>query len=108
MRSLNKIFLFLSIILILNFFSASELKVTEEHLFLVDGKWIPASQLNVGDFLQTSDGEKVVITEIEDIETKENFSVYNLEVGEFHNFVNQSYSYFNSFKIIFSNFFQFI
>jgi hypothetical protein len=72
------------------FISASsfgELKVTEEHPFLINGSWIPASDLKVGDELTTISGKKVRITSIEDIETKEPFPVYNLEAGEYSNFV---------------------
>jgi hypothetical protein len=72
------------------FISASsfgELKVTEEHPFLINGSWIPASDLKVGDELTTISGKKVRITSIEDIETKEPFPVYNLEAGKYHDFV---------------------
>jgi hypothetical protein len=67
--------------------SASELKVTEEHPFLINNAWIPASQLQVGDELTTIDGKKVIITEIEDVETKNPFLVYNLEAGIYHDFI---------------------
>jgi len=30
-----------------------ELRVTDEHPFLVDGEWIPASELEIGDELQS-------------------------------------------------------
>jgi hypothetical protein len=91
----KKLFLFflLIFILILNisfFLSASsfgELKVTEEHPFLINGEWIPAKDLQVGDELTTIDGKRVRITSIQDIETKEPFPVYNLEAGKYSNFV---------------------
>jgi hypothetical protein len=65
----------------LSFVSASTLKVTEEHPFLINDVWIPASQLQIGDLLTTIDGKKVVITDIKDVEVPENesFYVYNLE-----------------------------
>jgi len=82
------LFLLLSLSLSLNFISSS-LRVTEEHPFLIDGKWVSASDLKVGDNLQTIDGKKVRITNIRDVEVSEEnkFPVYNLEAGKFHDFV---------------------
>jgi hypothetical protein len=79
----------LAVILILfsNFCFAGILEVTEEHPFLINGTWISASDLKVGDELTTIDENKIRITEITDVETKEPFSVYNLEAGVYHNFV---------------------
>ena len=73
-----------------SFILAGTLKVTEEHPFLVDGKWISASELNAGDILQTSDGKKVRITSVEDVVDNEGFEVYNLEASEYSNFVVSS------------------
>jgi hypothetical protein len=64
-----------------------QLKVTLEHPFLVDGKWISASELEVGDELTTDDGKKVRITEIGDMQETERLDVYNLETADYHNFV---------------------
>jgi len=75
------------LISLLNFSQAGTLKVTEEHPFLINGTWIPASDLKVGDELTTIDGKKVRITSIQDVETKEPFPVYNLEAGKYSNFV---------------------
>lgn len=82
-------FLVLSFILLfcLSFISAGTLKVTEEHPFLIDGEWIPASELQIGDELTLINGSKVAIKNIKDFEMEEAFPVYNLEAGEFHNFV---------------------
>jgi hypothetical protein len=59
----NKIFFsaFSLIILFASFslVSAGSLRVTEEHPFLINGEWIPANQLVVGDILQTPDGKKL-------------------------------------------------
>jgi hypothetical protein len=78
----------LGFLISLSFLSAEgTLRVTEEHPFLINGEWIPASELEVGDLLTTIDGKKVKITNIEDIETKEPFPVYNLEAEEYSNFV---------------------
>jgi len=65
---------------------AQQLKVTSEHPFLVDNKWIPAKQLQVGDILKTIDGKTARITEINDIVSDESFPVYNLE-SSFSDFV---------------------
>lgn len=78
--------LLIIIFLLISFVSAGELKVTEEHPFLVNGKWISASQLQVGDVLQTVDGKKVRITSLKDMVSNSNFPVYNLEAGVYHNF----------------------
>jgi len=79
--------LFVLFFLVLSFgiISAGQLSVTEEHPFLVNGSWISASQLKVGDVLTTSDGENVTIKKIIDVEQKT--KVYNLEAGIYHNFV---------------------
>jgi hypothetical protein len=93
MKERGKSFLFLQLILlfvliiVLSLVSAGTLKVTEEHPFLVNGEWISASQLRVGDVLQTIDGKNVTIKKITPHETSEPFSVYNLEAGIFHDFV---------------------
>jgi len=65
--------------------SASQLKVTSEHPFLVNGNWIPASQLQVGDKLKTSDGKQVVIKNITEVEDR--VEVYNLEASPYSDFV---------------------
>ena len=62
----NKIFFLLFILIIIslvfvsafNIFNKNILKVTEEHPFLLNGKWIPASELKVGDKLVTATGKK--------------------------------------------------
>ena len=66
--------LVLTLTLSLSLVSASQLKVTEEHPFLVYGKWIEASQLQIGDEIQTINGRQVRITNITDVEVPENES----------------------------------
>lgn len=78
---------FIVLLSILSFVSGSQLKVTEEHPFLINGSWISASQLQVGDLLTTVDGKNVRITSIEDVVEETNFSVYNLESKEYSDFV---------------------
>jgi len=75
----------LGLILFSNFVFAGELKVTNEHPFLINNVWIPAKQLIVGDLLTTIDGKKARITIIEEIQ--ENVQVYNLEDSYFHNYI---------------------
>jgi hypothetical protein len=86
--NMNKYFIFLILFLIsFSFISAGELRVTEEHPFLINGSWIDASELKVGDELTLSNGSKVTITKLTDVETENPFKVYNLEAGLYHNFV---------------------
>jgi hypothetical protein len=81
------LFIFLSLILFCSFVSAGTLQVTEEHPFLINGSWVSASDLVVGDFLQTLNGKSVRITGIKDVSTSKPFFVYNLEAGLFHDFI---------------------
>jgi hypothetical protein len=81
------LFLIFSLVSLASFVYAGQLFVTEEHPFLVYGSWISASQLVVGDVLSTVDGKKVRITSIQDVVSQDNFSVYNLEAGVYHNFI---------------------
>jgi len=74
------------LILITNFHSEKNiLKVTNEHPFLIDGKWVVANNLNIGDELSLVNGKRARITNIKDI--KENVEVYNLEAGAYNDFV---------------------
>ena len=75
----------LIILLMVNLIFAGELRVTQEHPFLVEGKWIPASALNVGDELITSSGQKVKIISIKDVSSPT--EVYNLDSSETDDFV---------------------
>ncbi len=58
---------------------AAELKVTLEHPFLVEGGWVAASELKVGDELTASDGRKARIKNIIDVDSP--IEVYNLHVA---------------------------
>jgi hypothetical protein len=90
-RGIKSLFVILfSLVFLFALVSAGTLKVTQEHPFLIDGEWIPASDLQVGDLMQTIDGKQVRITKITDVEVSEEeeaFPVYNLETGIYHNFV---------------------
>ncbi|MBR9704166.1 hypothetical protein GOV12_02050 [Candidatus Pacearchaeota archaeon] len=73
--------------LVVSMVSAGELKVTMEHPFLIDGSWVNASDLVVGDEISTIDGRLARITRIKDVVSDEAFKVYNLEASVFHDFV---------------------
>jgi len=75
------------ILLTFSLVSAGQLQVTNEHPFLINRKWIPASSLEIGDELTTLKGDKIRITNIKDIVLDEPISVYNLEAGVFHDFI---------------------
>jgi len=79
--------LVLFLIFSFTFISAGELRVTEEHPFLINGEWIEASQLKVGDELTLTNGSKVTIKKLTSLHSNESFKVYNLEAGDYHNFV---------------------
>jgi len=73
-----------------SFVGAGTLQVTTEHPFLVDGEWISASSLEIGDELTLINGSKVKITSITEKVFEDNFSVYNLEALEYSDFVVNS------------------
>ena len=80
--------IFVIVLLVLSsFVYAGTLKVTSEHPFLIDGQWIPAKELKVGDRLTEINGKIVEITSIKKVTPKEPFLVYNIEAGKYHNFV---------------------
>jgi len=82
---------FISIVLVIlfgiNLILAGELRVTQEHPFLIDGKWIPASSLEVGDELVSVDGKKIKITSIKDVFLENPVLVYNLDSSETDDFI---------------------
>ncbi|MBL7206735.1 MAG: hypothetical protein ISS36_04000 [Candidatus Aenigmarchaeota archaeon] len=63
----------------------NQLKVTLEHPFLVNGEWVPARDLAVGDVLKTYDGKEVRITNVRYVKS-EPFLVYNFE-DSFNNYI---------------------
>ena len=75
----------LIILLMVNLILAGELRVTQEHPFFVNGEWVTASDLQVGDELITSSGEKVKIISIKDVSSPT--EVYNLDSSETDDFV---------------------
>ena len=63
-----------------------QLKVTPEHLMYVNGKWVHAGSVRVGDVLLDIKGDKVVVESIEKKETSTPIKVYNLGVLGSHTF----------------------
>ena len=61
------------------------LSATEGHEFYVDGEWVSAENLKVGQILTTANGEKFVIDNIVKREV-ENLDVYNLNVNSTHTY----------------------
>src|SRR3989344_6394562 len=86
MKKINLI-LILAFLITLSLVSAGTLKVTSEHPFLINGEWIPAKELKIGDRLTEINGKTVEITSIKKVTPKEPFLVYNIEAGKYHNFV---------------------
>jgi len=84
---MKKLSVFLLVFVVLTVLSyAEQLKVTPEHPFYLDGKWVEASELKIGDKLKTIDGKTAVIKNIRKVE--EPVTVYNLEDDYYlHNYV---------------------
>lgn len=74
-----KIEVVIVVLIILSSVYASELKVTNNHPFLVNGTWIEASELNLEDELTMINGKKAIIKSIQDL-VEEN-EVFNFETG---------------------------
>lgn len=88
-----KIEVLLIILILLTLVYGEELKVTDNHPFLVNDSWVEASELNVGDYLTSIDGKKIKITSIQEL--KETSSVFNFETS-FHDYVVNSIVVHNS------------
>ena len=84
---LKSILFVLLLVLMASLVSAGTLRVTEEHPFLINGEWIPAKELKIGDRLTEINGKIVEIISIRKVTPKEPFLVYNLEAGIYNNFV---------------------
>ena len=66
------------------YFGGEFVEATHEHPFYINGKWVDAEFLKIGDSLLLYSGNKVIIDSI--IFTKGNFKVYNFTVEDFHNY----------------------
>lgn len=75
-----------------------DLKVTESHPFNVNGVWIEAGRLDVGDCLMNSDGEPVIVSSIRPIH--KGVRVYNISVGEKETFFAAGYYVHNKGPVI--------
>jgi len=60
------------------------INTTPEHRFYLNGKWIAARELRVGDELLSVTGSKVKISSIAKL--KKSVDVYNMHVADFHNY----------------------
>ena len=60
------------------------LKVTPNHPIYVNGKWLPAEEIRIGDKLQGVNGEEIKVTSIQKVFRKE--ATYNLEIEIYHNY----------------------
>ncbi len=60
------------------------IETTPEHPFWVNGKWVKAENLKVGDILRGKEGEQVIIDNIEVERGK--YEVFNFEVEGVHNY----------------------
>ncbi len=85
------------------FTKKGELRVTNEHPFLINGSWVKASELKVGDELFTVNGKKARIISIKDVNVSEGVDVYNLEVKGYENFIVDGIVVHNSNKPSFSS-----
>jgi len=84
------LFLKFSFVYLLNEPNKNYLKVTLEHPFYINGNWIKASDLKVGDELTTADGKTAKITKITKVKTDKLLSVYNLEVNDYENYITSN------------------
>jgi len=66
-----------------------ELKVTANHPLFVNGQWLDAGEIKIGDELLRQDGQTVVVLSVE--KEAGDFLVYNLEVDKNHNYFAEGY-----------------
>jgi len=66
------------------YYGENVIEVTHEHPFFIDGNWVSADEIKVGDNLTLKDDQKVLVDKVELIEG--NFTVYNIEVEDFHTY----------------------
>jgi len=88
MKKTTLLLLFAALFSAFSIADSGQLKVTLEHPFYLDGEWVEASELEIGDELKTYDGKTVRITNIRKVETEEPVTVYNLEDDFYlHNYI---------------------
>ncbi len=63
----------------------NNLKVTPNHPMWVNGKWIPAGDIKIGDKLLNQNGNNVLVTSIQKVYHK--VPTYNLEVSNTHTYI---------------------
>lgn len=61
-----------------------ELRVTPNHLMFINGRWLPAGEVKLGDELYGMNGETIIVTSIQKVFSR--CYTYNLEVETYHNY----------------------
>ncbi|MFC1703383.1 polymorphic toxin-type HINT domain-containing protein [Candidatus Omnitrophota bacterium] len=67
----------------------NHIRVTSEHPFFIEGKWVKAGNLKIGDLLTTVDGRREKIADI--IPVRKNAMVYNFKVNPKHTYYAYGY-----------------
>ena len=67
----------------------TDLKITPNHILLVNGIWQTASVIQVGDYLTGISGQPIEVTSVEWLGLPT--EVYNLEVADYHTFIASGY-----------------
>jgi len=65
------------------------MKLTTNHILMVNGQWATASDMKVGDYLLNANGDRVAVASIKEVE--EQVDVFNLVTEEPHDFFAQNY-----------------
>ncbi len=65
------------------------LRVTPNHPFYSNGRWMPIGDLQVGDVIFTSQAKEELITEI--VKVEDTVEVYDIEVNPYHNYFAGGY-----------------
>jgi len=66
------------------------LQVTQEHRLYVNGKWLEAGRIKIGDTLEASNGKKVSVVSVQKVLAPQTM-VYNFNVGKFHTYFAGGY-----------------
>ncbi len=63
----------------------NNLAVTQEHKLYVNGKWLEAGRVKIGDALQDKNGKQIVVNSVQKILAPKTM-VYNFNVGAYHTY----------------------
>ncbi len=61
------------------------IETTPEHRFFVNGRWLDAGKIKIGDMLENYQGQKITVSSLEWMLGKA--AVYNLEIEKYHTFI---------------------